>query len=83
MQATSLSELAAKLNCRLIGDGAKSITGVAGMEQATFSQLTFLANPKYAPKVKDTRAGAILLPEPIPGLKIRSEERRVGKECRL
>ena len=70
MQDISLSELAAKLNCRLVGDGAASITGVAGMEQADASQLTFLANPKYAHKVKDTRAGAILLAEPIPTLPI-------------
>ena len=65
-----LSELAARLGCRLIGDGAAVITGVAGMEQAGSSQLTFLANPKYAHKVKDTRAGAILLAEPIPALPI-------------
>ena len=70
MQAISLSELTAKLNCRLVGDAATSITGVAGMEQAGSGQLTFLANPKYAHKVKDTRAGAILLAEPIPTLPI-------------
>ena len=63
-----LSELAARLGCRLVGDGAISITGVAGMEQAGSSQLTFLANPKYAHKVKDTRAGAILVAEAIPAL---------------
>jgi len=40
------------------------------MEQAGSSQITFLANPKYAHKVKDTRAGAILLAEPIPALAI-------------
>jgi len=65
-----LSELAARLGCRLIGDGAISIAGVAGMEQAGSSQLTFLANPKYAHKVKDTRAGAILVAELIPALPI-------------
>jgi len=65
-----LSELAARLGSRLIGDGAIPITGVAGMEQAGSSQITFLANPKYAHKVKDTRAGAILLAEPIPALAI-------------
>jgi len=70
MQAISLSELAAKLNCRLVGDGAAAITGVAGMEQASSSQLTFLANPKYAHKVKDTRAGAILVAEHIATLPI-------------
>jgi UDP-3-O-[3-hydroxymyristoyl] glucosamine N-acyltransferase len=65
-----LSELAARLGCRLVGDSSVSITGVAGMEQAGSGQLTFLANPKYAHKVKDTRAGAILLAEPIPSLRI-------------
>ena len=65
-----LSELAARLGCRLIGDGAANITGVAGMEQASSTQLTFLANPKYAHKVKDTRAGAILVAEAIPTLPI-------------
>lgn len=70
MQAIPLSELAAKLNCRLVGEGTTAITGVAGMEQAGAGQLTFLANPKYAHKVKDTRAGAILLAEPIPALAI-------------
>jgi UDP-3-O-[3-hydroxymyristoyl] glucosamine N-acyltransferase len=65
-----LSELAARLGCRLIGGGAMAITGVAGMEQAGPSQLTFLANPKYAHKVKGTSAGAILVAEPIPTLPI-------------
>jgi UDP-3-O-[3-hydroxymyristoyl] glucosamine N-acyltransferase len=65
-----LSELAARLSCRLIGEGVIAITGVSGMEQADSSQLTFLANPKYAHKVKDTGAGAILVAEPIPTLPI-------------
>lgn len=56
-----LSELASALGCELRGDGTLEITGVAGMEQATPSQLTFLANPKYAPKVKHTRAAAVLV----------------------
>jgi UDP-3-O-[3-hydroxymyristoyl] glucosamine N-acyltransferase len=55
-----LSELAAALNCRLSGPPDREITGVAGMEQAGPQHLTFLANPKYAHKVKDTQAGAIL-----------------------
>ncbi len=40
------------------------------MERAGPTELTFLANPKYAPKVRNTRAAAILvsaaLPEPKP-----------------
>lgn len=59
--AIRLDEIAAMLGCELRGDGAAEITGVAGMEQATPSQLTFLANPKYASRVKHTRAAAILV----------------------
>jgi UDP-3-O-[3-hydroxymyristoyl] glucosamine N-acyltransferase len=60
-----LRDLAARLGCELRGDGGIEITGVAGMEQAGLSELTFLANPKYAPKVKHCRAGAILVSEPL------------------
>jgi len=63
-----LSELAATLECALKGDGGIEITGVAGMEHADSSQLTFLANPKYAHKVKQTRAAAVLVSEPVEGL---------------
>jgi UDP-3-O-[3-hydroxymyristoyl] glucosamine N-acyltransferase len=64
-----LSELAARLGCELHGDGALEITGVSGMEQAGPSELTFLANPKYVPKVKHTRAGAVLVSARIEGLR--------------
>jgi UDP-3-O-[3-hydroxymyristoyl] glucosamine N-acyltransferase len=56
-----LREIAGRLNCELYGDGEIEITGVAGMEHAAAGELTFLANPKYAHKLKHTRAGAILL----------------------
>jgi len=60
-----LGDLAARLGCELHGDPEIQITGVAGVERAGPTELTFLANPKYAPKVKQTRAGAILLKEPL------------------
>ena len=63
-----LSEIAERLGCRLEGPGNIEITGVAGMEHAGPGQLTFLANPKYAPKVKQTHASAILTAEAIPGM---------------
>ena len=63
-----LREIADAVGCRLEGDGELEITGVAGMEQAGPGILTFLANPKYAPKVKHTHAGAIVVHEPIAGL---------------
>lgn len=64
----NLSDLAAALGCELQGDPALQITGVAGMEQACGSELTFLANPKYAHKLKHTRAGAVLVASPLEGL---------------
>jgi UDP-3-O-[3-hydroxymyristoyl] glucosamine N-acyltransferase len=39
-----LSDLATALECELKGDGGIEITGVAGMEHADPTQLTFLAN---------------------------------------
>ena len=62
-----LREIAERLGCALHegGDPELDIAGVAGMEQATPSHLTFLANPKYAHKVKDSRAGAILASKPV------------------
>jgi UDP-3-O-[3-hydroxymyristoyl] glucosamine N-acyltransferase len=60
-----LREIAARLGCELVGDPETEITGVAGMEHAGPGELTFLANPKYAHKVKHTRAGAILVTEPV------------------
>ncbi|MGH9558602.1 MAG: UDP-3-O-(3-hydroxymyristoyl)glucosamine N-acyltransferase [Bryobacteraceae bacterium] len=60
-----LSDLAAQLGCELEGDPAIEISGLAGIERAGPSELTFLANPKYAPKAKNTRAGAILVSKPV------------------
>ena len=68
-----LSELALNLGCELRSDGDPEIRGLAGLEQAGPEQLTFLANPKYAPKVKNTLAAAIIASAqagamPIPSL---------------
>src|SRR6185369_150779 len=67
-----LRHLAEQLGCELVGDGEVEISGVAGMEHAVPGQLTFLANPTYAPKVKQTRASAILIHEPVRDLPIAS-----------
>jgi len=63
-----LGAIAEKLGCRLAGDPEIEISGVAGMEKAGPSEITFLANPKYAHKLKHTRAGAVLISELVPGL---------------
>ena len=61
-----LRELAARLDCRLEGDGDIEITGVAGIQNATPSDLTFLANPKYHSALAVTQAGAVLLRDDSP-----------------
>ena len=65
-----LGEIAAALGRRLVGDSDLEISGIAGMEHAGPGQLTFLANPKYAAKVKHSKASAILVAEPPAGLDI-------------
>jgi UDP-3-O-[3-hydroxymyristoyl] glucosamine N-acyltransferase len=61
-----LSELAARLGCELRGDGDVEIRGVAGLDEAGPGDLSFLANPRYAPKLETTRAGALVLPASQP-----------------
>ncbi len=63
-----LDDIAKALGCRIEGDPGLEIKGVAGMERAQAGDLTFLANPKYAPRVKDTRASAILALTPVTGI---------------
>ena len=60
-----LAEVAQKLGCRLEGDPAVEITGVAGIEYAAAGQLTFLANRKYFPLLGTTRASAVLVEEGV------------------
>ncbi len=62
-----LSAIASQLGAELVGDDLE-ISGLSGMEQAQPGQLTFLANPKYAHKVKATQASAIIAAQALPGL---------------
>ena len=63
-----LNELAAALGCAPEGGADVEITGVRGLEQAGPGHLTFLANPKYAPKLKLTQASAVLSSKPVAGI---------------
>lgn len=62
-----LSDLARKLGCTVAADADPEISGVAGLEHAGPTHLTFLANPRYASRVRQTRAAAILVLEPVKG----------------
>lgn len=58
-----LGELAARLGCKLQGDGNVEVRGVAGIESAQTGEVTFLSNPKYSRELDKTRASAVFLDE--------------------
>lgn len=60
------AELARVLQAELRGDPQLELTGVAGIEEAGPTQLTFVANPRYAALARTTRAGAILVTPDFP-----------------
>ncbi len=57
------SELAQGLGLALAGED-RDLTGVNTLEAAGPSDLSFLANPKYAPQLAATRAGCVLVGGP-------------------
>jgi len=59
-----LSELAEKTGARVEGTDVE-ITGAAGLDEASEGHITFLANPKYTPRVNTTSASAIYLSEDV------------------
>ena len=60
-----LVDLAARLGCRLEGDGAIEIVRVCGLEEAGPGDVTFLANPRYAPLLATTRASAVIVADDV------------------
>jgi UDP-3-O-[3-hydroxymyristoyl] glucosamine N-acyltransferase len=64
-----LSQIASTLGAALEnGDPDAEITGVAGIEEATAGQITFVANPKYAAKARTTAAAAVIVAEDFPAI---------------
>jgi UDP-3-O-[3-hydroxymyristoyl] glucosamine N-acyltransferase len=59
-----LSELASKTGARIEGTDVE-IVGAAGLDEAREGHVTFLANPRYTPRVNTTAASAIYLAEDI------------------
>jgi UDP-3-O-[3-hydroxymyristoyl] glucosamine N-acyltransferase len=58
-----LSELAQLTGARIEGEDNLEIHGAAGLDEAREGHITFLANPRYTPRVNTTRASAIFLSE--------------------
>jgi len=61
----TLEELAARLGARVVGDGNRLITGVAGIEEAREGEVTFVANPRYRSKLLSTGASAAIVPPDV------------------
>src|SRR6185503_2829994 len=58
-----LSDLARLTGARVEGADDMEISGAAGLDEAGAGHVTFLANPRYTPRVNTTRASAIFLSE--------------------
>ena len=64
-----LAEIASALGARLEnGPPDLEIDGVAGIEDSSPGQITFVANPKYAAAAKTTRASAVIVAEDFPAI---------------
>jgi UDP-3-O-[3-hydroxymyristoyl] glucosamine N-acyltransferase len=64
-----LKEIAEKLGARL--DAAETeleITGIAAIESAGPGEISFIANPKYAPQARTTGASALIVDEKFPAV---------------
>ena len=56
-----LAEIAERLGGVLEGDGEIEIKAVAGLREAGSGDISFLANPKYATRVAETAASAVIV----------------------
>ncbi len=63
-----LHELATYLGAELRGEGDHEISGVASLENATQSEISFLARPDYISILDETGAGAVIVSSKHAGL---------------
>jgi UDP-3-O-[3-hydroxymyristoyl] glucosamine N-acyltransferase len=64
--AMKLSELADKTGAQVEGDFPElEIEGAAGLDEAGPGHVTFLANPRYTPRLASTRASAVYVAEGV------------------
>ncbi len=61
----TVKEIADIVGGIVVGDESTTVTGVSGIKEAREGQLTFIANNKYRPLLKSTKASAIIVPSDI------------------
>ena len=64
----TLAELAARLDCRLEGDGSATVAGVADLASAGPAEIALFAHPRYKAEADTTRAAGVIVAEDAPGL---------------
>ena len=65
MPKKTLQEIADHVGGTVIGDPMVPIESASTLDSAGAGQITFLSNPKYAPRVKETHAAAVLVAEEV------------------
>jgi UDP-3-O-[3-hydroxymyristoyl] glucosamine N-acyltransferase len=63
-----LKDIANLIDGEIIGDGELDITGAAGISDAKEGDITFLSTQKLLEGLKNSRASAVIIKEPIEGL---------------
>lgn len=58
----TIADIARLIEGSLVGNGQSEITGCAGLKEAKEGDLSFLANPKYEPLARESKASAIIVP---------------------
>jgi UDP-3-O-[3-hydroxymyristoyl] glucosamine N-acyltransferase len=64
-----VSDVAAFLGGTVVGDPETLVSGIAGLTEAKPGDLSFLANPKYAPHLATTLASAVIVAEAQTGVR--------------
>src|SRR5690554_951848 len=59
--AVTLGELAGAIGATVRGDGAAEVDGCAALVEAGPRQVSFLANRKYLPHLRTTKAAAVII----------------------
>jgi UDP-3-O-[3-hydroxymyristoyl] glucosamine N-acyltransferase len=65
MPKKTIQEIADHVGGEVIGDKTIKIESASTLDSAGPGQITFLSNPKYAPKVKDTNAAAVMVSQQV------------------
>ncbi|MBN2645638.1 MAG: UDP-3-O-(3-hydroxymyristoyl)glucosamine N-acyltransferase [Desulfuromonadaceae bacterium] len=61
----TLAELAQWVGGKVVGDDQIEIVALAPIDKAQPGTITFLANPKYLPALKECRASAVIIDRPL------------------